>query len=79
LGIEVDEGRDYIRIHPGVPQPDARLPTYEDHRIAMAFAMIGAVVPVILEEPTVVGKTFPEFFERWPLTGAHVEIGELAG
>jgi 3-phosphoshikimate 1-carboxyvinyltransferase len=76
LGIEVEEGRDYIRIHPGTPKPETKLPTYEDHRIAMAFAMIGARVPVILEEPTVVGKTFPEFFVRWPVTGAQVEITE---
>ncbi len=38
LGIEVEEGRDYIRIQPGVPQADTQLPTYEDHRIAMAFS-----------------------------------------
>jgi 3-phosphoshikimate 1-carboxyvinyltransferase len=79
LGIEVEEGPDYIRIHPGTPRPETRLPTYEDHRIAMAFALIGARVPVILEEPAVVGKTFPEFFERWPVTGAQVEVGEAAG
>ncbi|HEX3801619.1 MAG TPA: 3-phosphoshikimate 1-carboxyvinyltransferase [Solirubrobacteraceae bacterium] len=78
LGIDVEEGRDYIRIHPGTPQADTQLPTYEDHRIAMAFALIGARVPVILEEPSVVGKTFPEFFERWPVTGAQVQVGEVA-
>ena len=32
----------------------------------MAFSLIGARVPVRLEEPMVVGKTFPEFFTRWP-------------
>jgi 3-phosphoshikimate 1-carboxyvinyltransferase len=77
LGIEVDEGPDFLRVHPGAPRSDVRLPTYEDHRIAMAFSLVGARVPVMLEEPTVVGKTFPEFFEVWPVTGAQVEL--LAG
>ena len=63
LGIKVDEGPDYLRMHPGQPRPETRLPTYEDHRIAMAFSLIGTRVPVMLEEPTVVGKTFPEFFD----------------
>ncbi|MGH2930770.1 MAG: 3-phosphoshikimate 1-carboxyvinyltransferase, partial [Solirubrobacteraceae bacterium] len=75
LGIEVDEGPDFLRVHPGTPQAEVRLPTYEDHRIAMAFSVIGTRVPVVLEEPTVVGKTFPEFFEAWTVTGATVVIG----
>ena len=78
LGIEVDEGHDYLRIEPGQPRPETRLPTYEDHRIAMAFSLIGARVPVRLEEPIVVGKTFPEFFTRWPVTGAQVELSEVS-
>jgi 3-phosphoshikimate 1-carboxyvinyltransferase len=78
LGIEVDEGRDYLRVHPGIPRADVRLPTYEDHRIAMAFSVIGTRVPVVLEDPACVGKTFPEFFEVWPVTGAQVELHEAA-
>jgi 3-phosphoshikimate 1-carboxyvinyltransferase len=78
LGIAVDEGPDYLRVHPGTPRADVRLPTYEDHRIAMAFSVIGTRVPVVLEEPSVVGKTFPEFFQAWPVTGARVELLEAA-
>ena len=74
LGIRVDEGPDYLRIHPGNPIPDVRLPTYEDHRIAMAFSLIGTHVPVRLDEPECVGKTFPGFFDVWPVTGARVEL-----
>ncbi len=71
LGIAVEQGPDFLRIHPGVPRP-ARLPTYEDHRVAMAFAVIGTRVPVALEDPGVVAKTCPTFWELWPLTGALV-------
>jgi 3-phosphoshikimate 1-carboxyvinyltransferase len=76
LGIAVDEGSDYLRVHPGTPRAETRLPTYEDHRVAMAFALIGTRVPVLLEQPEVVAKTFPEFFERWPVTGAVVSLEE---
>ncbi len=71
LGIEVREGDDYLRIEPGEPRP-ARLPTYDDHRIAMSFSLIGTHVPVELEHPEVVGKTCPTFFELWRLSGATV-------
>lgn len=72
LGIAVHEGRDHVRIEPGTPRT-ARLPTFEDHRIAMAFALIGARVAVELSAPEVVAKTCPPFFDLWRLTGALVE------
>lgn len=74
LGIQVDEGPDRIRIHPGTPRPDVRLPTYEDHRVAMAFSLVGLRVPVLIEQPAVVSKTCPEFFELWRATGASVGL-----
>ncbi len=72
LGIEVEEGRDWLRVHPGTPRP-ARLPTFDDHRIAMAFSLIGTRVGIELEDPGVVAKTCPSFFALWPRTGAVVE------
>jgi len=72
LGITVDEGPDYLRVHPGRPRL-ARLPTFEDHRIAMAFSLIGTHVPIELEQPEVVAKTCPTFFALWRRTGAVVE------
>ncbi len=75
LGIKVDEGPDYLRVHPGSPQ-GTWLPTYEDHRIAMAFSLIGIRDAVMLDDPSVVGKTCPEFFELWRGTGATVIMGQ---
>ena len=72
LGVRVDERPDSLTIHPGTPAPDVRLPTFDDHRIAMAFSLIGTRVPVILEDPGVVSKTCPEYFEL--LSGAGVEV-----
>lgn len=75
LGIAVDEGPDFLRVHPGTPQ-GTWLPTYEDHRIAMAFSLIGTRDAVMLEDPGVVGKTCPEFFDLWRATGATVIMGQ---
>jgi 3-phosphoshikimate 1-carboxyvinyltransferase len=75
LGIRVEEGSDFLRVHPGAPRA-AQLPTYDDHRIAMAFSLVGTQVPVTLEDPGVVGKTCPPFFSLWERTGAVVELLE---
>ena len=75
LGLKVEQGPDWIRIHPGTPQGTS-LPTYEDHRIAMAFSLIGTRDAVMLEHPDVVNKTCPEFFELWRASGAQVIMGD---
>ncbi len=77
LGVAVEEGPDFIQIVPDLSRPlrsDVRLPTYDDHRIAMAFSLIGTHVPVELEDPGVVDKTCPTFWELWPQTGAEVTL-----
>jgi 3-phosphoshikimate 1-carboxyvinyltransferase len=72
LGVRCQVGLDWLRVWPGEPRPDVLLPTYEDHRIAMAFSLIGLRVPVGLADPAVVAKTFPSFFELWETMGAEV-------
>jgi 3-phosphoshikimate 1-carboxyvinyltransferase len=62
-GIDAVELDDGLSIRPGVPQP-ARIRTYDDHRMAMAFALIGLRVPGIeIRDPNCVAKTFPAYFE----------------
>ncbi len=66
LGAEVEEGEDYIVVHPLETFPSSRveIDTYDDHRMAMAFALIGLKVPgIVIRDPSCVRKTFPEFFE----------------
>jgi len=64
LGIDVEEHIDGLTIYPGTPQPGT-VQTYNDHRIAMAFSIIGLRVPgIIIAEPECVQKTFPSFFEK---------------
>jgi 3-phosphoshikimate 1-carboxyvinyltransferase len=64
LGIDVEEHIDGLTIYPGNPQPGT-VQTYNDHRIAMAFSIIGLRVPgIVIAEPGCVQKTFPAFFEK---------------
>lgn len=74
LGIATEAGEDWLRVHPGAPAT-ARLPTFRDHRIAMAFSVVGLRAPVELEDPAVVEKTCPPFFDLWRRIGADVVVG----
>ena len=65
FGVMVEEGRDFIVVHPLAVEPQAvQVDTYGDHRMAMAFALAGLRLPgVTINDPSCVSKTFPEFFE----------------
>ena len=64
LGVKVEEHEDGMTIHPCPQINPARIRTYADHRMAMAFALIGLRVPgITIEDPGCVSKTFPDFFE----------------
>jgi 3-phosphoshikimate 1-carboxyvinyltransferase len=68
LGAQVEEGPDWIRVHP--MQDDAwrraSIQTYDDHRMAMCFSL-AAFNPsgksIRIEDPKCVAKTFPNYFE----------------
>ncbi|UQI47431.1 3-phosphoshikimate 1-carboxyvinyltransferase [Streptomyces sp. HU2014] len=61
-GIACEEGPDRLTIHPGTPRP-ARIACHRDHRIAMAFSVLGLAAPgtLTLDDPGCVAKTFPGF------------------
>ena len=69
LGAEVEEGPDCIRITPPAAVPHwraASIHTYDDHRVAMCFSLAAfnpAGLPVRIEDPKCVAKTFPDYFE----------------
>lgn len=65
LGAEVQVSERDLVIHPPAEVQGARIATYDDHRMAMSFALAGLRVPgVVIENPECVSKTFPDFFER---------------
>jgi 3-phosphoshikimate 1-carboxyvinyltransferase len=66
LGALVHEGADFLRITPPANWQAAAIRTYDDHRIAMCFSLATfnpAGVPVRIEDPKCVAKTFPDYFE----------------
>lgn len=66
MGGEVEEMEDGLRIRGGRPLNGAVIHTYDDHRIAMSFAVAGLKVPgVVIEDPGCVAKSFPEFWRYW--------------
>ncbi len=63
-GVEARELEDGFEVVPGAGVTGTRVRTYDDHRIAMAFAVLGLVVPGMeIENPGCVAKTFPGFYE----------------
>ncbi len=65
LGIRCEIGNDFedITIYPG-PMGPAVIETYEDHRMAMAFALVGLKVEgVEIKNPGCCSKTFENYFE----------------
>ncbi len=64
LGVRVEEHADGMTIHPCQAIRPANISTYDDHRMAMAFSLIGLRVPgIAIENPGCVSKTFPAFFQ----------------
>lgn len=63
-GIEAEEEADGFVVHPGRPRPTV-VQTYDDHRMAMSFAILGLVgAGISIADPGCVAKTFPGFFDR---------------
>jgi len=64
LGAKVQEHPDGWEIEPS-PLHGGAVETYDDHRLAMAFALIGLRIPgVVIRNPDCVRKTFPQFFDQ---------------
>jgi 3-phosphoshikimate 1-carboxyvinyltransferase len=69
VGAEVEEGPDHLVVTPPRASrlvPRASIDTYDDHRIAMCFSLVAlGGVPVRINDPGCVAKTFPDYFERF--------------
>ena len=71
-GARVEESGDTLTVHPGALH-GAEIETYNDHRVAMCFGMLGLRVPGIrLSKPACVRKTFPNFFAKLAELGADI-------
>ncbi len=72
MGVRTETEADALVIHGGNPKA-ARIATYGDHRMAMAFAVAGALLSNLeIEDPEVVNKTYPEFWQDLQAIGVGV-------
>jgi 3-phosphoshikimate 1-carboxyvinyltransferase len=64
LGASVEVEWDGLAVRGGVPLHGGRIDTHHDHRLAMAVALVGLVVPgVEIDAPDVVSKSWPRYWE----------------
>lgn len=74
LGVGIEEGEDFLVIHPQGSLQPAHIETYDDHRVAMAFSVLSLVSPgVTIEDPACVAKSFPGYWQEFERFRAHHE------
>jgi 3-phosphoshikimate 1-carboxyvinyltransferase len=65
LEVPTESGADWLRVFPATPR-GAHIDPHGDHRIAMAFAVLGLRAPgIVVDDPACVSKTCPTFFDLW--------------
>jgi 3-phosphoshikimate 1-carboxyvinyltransferase len=62
--LEITEDSLALKSCTGLNQ-NARISTYDDHRMAMAFAPLATRIPLVIEDPEVVVKSYPEFWTHF--------------
>lgn len=66
LGATVELMPEGMRIDPPAEIRPAAIDTYDDHRMAMSFALVGLrQAGIAINNPDCCGKTFPDFFDRF--------------
>lgn len=73
IGADLVESGDTWKLLPTARLPErVEIDTYEDHRMAMAFAPLSQVMDVVIKEPSVVRKSYPGFWEEVKKTGGKI-------
>jgi len=66
LGASIILTDDSLKMEaPKTPGQNSSIKTYQDHRMAMAFAPLSVLVPISIEDREVVSKSYPKFWEDW--------------
>ena len=81
LGISCEETEDGLIIHPKTPKCSDENPvviqTYEDHRMAMAFAPAAIRFPSLtVLDAGVVSKSYPDYWRHLALAGFKMEVAK---
>ncbi|MBF03303.1 MAG: 3-phosphoshikimate 1-carboxyvinyltransferase [Flavobacterium sp.] len=75
LGADISVTNDslHLKVSKGNPSENVKIATYQDHRMAMAFAPLALKVPIIIEEAEVVSKSYPDFWNDLKKVGFLIE------
>ncbi|WP_031427348.1 3-phosphoshikimate 1-carboxyvinyltransferase [Flavimarina sp. Hel_I_48] len=74
LGANISVTQDSLHLEPtAVINPDIIIKTYQDHRMAMAFAPLAMRVPIYFEDAEVVNKSYPDFWKDLATLGINSE------
>jgi 3-phosphoshikimate 1-carboxyvinyltransferase len=65
MGANVEEKKDALIVQGGLPLKGTRIDPHNDHRIAMSAAVAGLRVPLRVDNPGCVRKSFPDFWKLW--------------
>lgn len=75
FGKVVETGNDYLRISGNFTlNPNVKIETYKDHRMAMAFASLGLIQKIRIVDEEVVSKSFPNYWEVLKSLGFVIDI-----
>jgi len=75
LGADVEVSNDSLQMNPcSDPEAGVTIKTYQDHRMAMAFAPLSMRFPIVIEDAMVVTKSFPQFYEELEKLGIAIDL-----
>ena len=75
LGAVVIVDMDSLKLHQSKTiNPEITIATYQDHRMAMAFAPLALRVPIVIDQPLVVSKSYPTFWDDLKKVGLAVTL-----
>lgn len=76
MGVSLEERTPGIfQMNPGLlRRPELCFRTYQDHRMAMAFAPVALLQPIRIQDPDVVRKSYPRFWENLAQMGFEVLV-----
>ena len=73
LGAQLGVTTDSLHLEPAsVYNPDITIKTYQDHRMAMAFAPLALKMPILFEDAEVVNKSYPDFWNDFTSLGFEI-------
>ncbi len=73
LGAQLEVTEDSLHLKMAkIYNADVTIKTYQDHRMAMAFAPLALKIPIIFEEAEVVNKSYPDFWEDFKALGFEI-------